>query len=154
MGTECDAAQLCEMQVAIKCINPELAQNAQAVLDFVHEAEVTAKLRGPHVTSCVSLIGPDDGADSYMILLEFCEGGSVEDLLRAGRLEWADIYRGLADAASGFAYLEYIGFVHRDIAARNLLVKQGSLSHTAYSFAPHACQLHYARMHACAHART
>lgn len=73
----------------------------------------------------VSVVGIviDDDCGPVMLLVTYCEHGSLDHYLkkRAGEPpQWkADICVGIA---RGMAHLSDCGFVHRDLAARNILI--------------------------------
>ncbi len=65
--------------VAIKLIDPEIAQNPEALSRFLREAQAAAALRSPHVVQIL-----DHGVDGGVpfIVMELLEGESL-----AGRRE-------------------------------------------------------------------
>ncbi|GAB4819734.1 hypothetical protein N2152v2_006780 [Parachlorella kessleri] len=79
-----------------------------------------------------------------IILMEYCDRGSLEVALRQGRLLWRRdgspdqeaILRMLSDVATGLDYLHSVGIVHGDIKAGNLLIKSAGYTRRGY-----ACKL-------------
>jgi hypothetical protein len=67
--------------VALKIINPRLFGNESARLRFVREARAAASVRHPNVASVFHL-GESDG--NYYYVMEFCDGESLEMLVRPG----------------------------------------------------------------------
>ena len=70
-----------------------------------------------------SLVGVCTAGEPVMVILEYCEHGSLKSFLEASenlteltRLSFA------GDCAAGLAYLAGRGFIHRDIASRNVLL--------------------------------
>lgn len=107
--------------VAIKTIRENMASFHEAKFkEFRGEAEMMMDMR-PH-TNVVQLFGVC--MRPYMaIVVEFLEGGSLQELLQSK----ADIDLHMAlkialHAAAGVAHLHAEGICHRDLAARNLLL--------------------------------
>jgi serine/threonine protein kinase len=66
-----------------------------------------------------------------MVVLEFCEHGSLERYLKNTEVSTIEKHRFAGDVAEGLGYLESIHVVHRDLAARNVLVssdRRGKIS--------------------------
>ena len=74
----------------------------------------------------VSLIGVVTTGDPVMVVLQFCEHGSLLSLLSLHTgfmaLQQESKFTILLDVARGMAYLAGQHVVHRDLAARNVLV--------------------------------
>ncbi|CAO4362120.1 unnamed protein product [Caenorhabditis nigoni] len=60
----------------------------------------------------------------FMVCMEFCAGGSLEDALKKFGKDMEEFERQilLLDAARGMRYLHYQKCVHRDLASRNCLI--------------------------------
>lgn len=60
----------------------------------------------------------------FMVCMEFCAGGSLEDALKKFGKDMDEFERQilLIDAARGMRYLHYQKCVHRDLASRNCLI--------------------------------
>nr|BAG55504.1 protein tyrosine kinase [Monosiga ovata] len=87
------------------------------------EATLMSTFNHPNVLCCygqVSLTTP------VMVLLEFMELGSVFSWLKSLTVvpDLRTKIRMAIDIASGLAYLESKNFVHRDVAARNILINE------------------------------
>jgi surface protein len=114
---------------------PEYLVAAKTVLDANASPDATRELRveammmarlgaHPHV---VSIVGVITRGDPLVLIVSFCEHGSLLSLLRsraaAGQpLTAAAKIKMACDVAKGMAHLETHQFVHRDLAARNVLV--------------------------------
>lgn len=90
------------------------------VEDFQHEALMMAKIsHHPHVVNFIGASFPPNGV---AIVLGFCEGGSLLIALEKKILRAADKTRVLGEVASALSFLHSLGIVHRDVAARNVLL--------------------------------
>jgi hypothetical protein len=86
---------------------------------LLQEAAVMAQFTHPRV---VQLVGVITVGDPLMVVLEYCEHGSLSSYLDKTQLD-VDTKRMIAlDCAEGLAYLASKNFVHRDVAARNVLI--------------------------------
>jgi len=95
--------------------------NLSSMQDFVREASTISKLPAhPNVLRCLGVCYEPMG-----ILTEFCSHGSVDAFLKNHCKAANDVPQLMTmalDAAKGIAHLHEQHIVHRDIAARNLLV--------------------------------
>ncbi len=99
----------------------------QAEMDLLDEARSMAKV--PHHPHVLALTGVT--SDPVGLVVPFAEGGGVDALLvdapsrpATGRhtTSWRHAVRIMADAALGIRHLHREGVIHRDIAARNVLL--------------------------------
>lgn len=87
--------------------------------ELLEEAAVMAQLDNPHVTN---LVGVVTVGTPVLMLVEYAEHGSLKghlekyDVPQARRLLWA------GDVAEGLGHVHSKGFLHRDVAARNVLI--------------------------------
>lgn len=79
-----------------------------------------------HHNNVVGLIGVCTKEYPLLLVLQFCEHGSLLSLLRRrtgfDALSLQQRLRVSLDCANGMAHLSTLGMVHRDLAARNVLV--------------------------------
>ena len=85
-----------------------------------------AQFNAAHI---VGLIGVVTSNQQCQVILQFCDRGSLKQLLRDDKLNEGQgcipttaVLKVAAEIAKGMAYLEEKRFVHRDLAARNILV--------------------------------
>ncbi len=109
-------------EVALKVLSRQLTKDPAFVSKFVAEARAAARLSHPNV---VQVFDVDHDGDTYFYSMEVMHEGSLEGWLkRHGRMPVERALQVVADAASGLAYAESLGMVHRDIKPDNLMLDQ------------------------------
>jgi len=91
--------------------------------DLLKEATLQALLVHDHIVQVVGVITIPNNIPPF-VLLEYCERGTLESFVREGDHEVELLLSLLGDAASGLEYLNTHCIVHRDCAARNVLLSQ------------------------------
>jgi serine/threonine protein kinase len=86
---------------------------------LLEEAALMAQFSHPHV---VQLIGVMTAGDPIMVVLEYCEFGSLSSYLQKTSATETQKLILAGDCAEGLQYLHKKGCIHRDIAARNVLL--------------------------------
>ena len=119
-----------EYTVAAKTVL-DVQKSPQAKQELLHEASVMAQVVGS--PNLVSIIGVITRGDPLVLVLQFCEYGSMLDVLKKQAAEgtpvtFASKLNMALDVASGMAHLASLRFIHRDLAARNVLVTHGTKS--------------------------
>jgi len=94
---------------------------ASLKLDFLKEAFVLCQLQHENV---VSLVGIITETTQVAIAMEYAENGTLDVLLRAneGVFDLHQLQTFMRQIASGMNYLSRNGYVHRCLAASNVLV--------------------------------
>ncbi len=109
-------------EVALKVLDKKLTDDPQFVAKFVAEARAAAKLSHPNV---VHVFDVDQDGGTYFYAMEVMHHGSLEAWLKKhGTMPVERALQVIADAASGLAYAESLGIVHRDIKPDNLMLDQ------------------------------
>ncbi|KAI5073302.1 hypothetical protein GOP47_0011315 [Adiantum capillus-veneris] len=111
--------------VAIKVIS--LSEGEEGYDDICGEIEMLQHCNHPNV---VRYLGSYQAEEYLWIVMEYCGGGSVADLLHVTEepLEERQIAYICGEALKGLAYLHHIFKVHRDIKGGNiLLTEQGEV---------------------------
>ncbi|VVA24142.1 PREDICTED: serine/threonine-kinase [Prunus dulcis] len=111
--------------VAIKVIS--LSQGEEGYEEICGEIEMLQQCNHPNV---VRYLGSYQGEEYLWIVMEYCGGGSVADLMNVTEdaLEEYQIAYICREALKGLAYLHSIFKVHRDIKGGNiLLTEQGDV---------------------------
>ena len=106
-----------DFPVAVKALHDNSSRSVRE--DFMLEAAITAQFDHPNV---VGLIGVVTKHDPLLLVLEFCENGSLSVVVAGARLPQKMLLGFAWHIASGMAYLSSRRFVHRDLAARNVLL--------------------------------
>ncbi|MCG3134710.1 MAG: Serine/threonine-protein kinase PknD [Planctomycetes bacterium] len=108
--------------VAVKVLEPSLAQLPGRAEAFRSEAEAAATLTHPQVVP-VFEAGEADGLHYYA--MELANGGTLEQRVRAfghAGVPWREAVRMASHAAAGLAHLHAKGIVHRDLKPSSILL--------------------------------
>ncbi|XP_055351310.1 serine/threonine-protein kinase 4-like [Paramacrobiotus metropolitanus] len=104
------------MVVAIKQVSLDAS-----LQDIIQEISIMQQCDSPHV---VKYYGSYFRDSELLIVMEFCDGGSVSDIMRLRKKTLAEdeIATILRDTLKGLQYLHEIRKIHRDIKAGNILL--------------------------------
>ena len=112
-------------RVAVKAPKPDVEGTTNKA-DLLQEAALMAQFCHPNI---VALIGIVSRSQQCKVVLQYCDRGSLQSLLREDKLNRGESVLPekvalviAAEIAAGMSYLESKRFVHRDLAARNILV--------------------------------
>ena len=108
---------MAEFLVAIKTLKADPSSSERQ--DFLREATINAQFDHDNV---VSMIGVVTSGVPFLLVLQFCENGALEEALRATKFRTLKLIEIALGTARGMAYLHYRCFVHRDLSARNVLL--------------------------------
>lgn len=117
-------------QVAIKILHDSDVFNRQVLHEFRREAE-TMHVVGNH-PCVVKFIGVCTKQGHFCIVSEFCAKGSLERLVRGNNrasIPLRTIVQMARDAAAGILHLHCESVIHRDIAARNIMIGDNYSAH-------------------------
>ena len=106
--------------VAVKVLAERYAEDEDVKRRFKNEGLAAARLSGAPSTVTIFDVGQNDGRP--FIVMEFLEGGSLEQHLRVGRPDTADVLRWLEQAAAALDAGHAAGVIHRDVKPGNLLL--------------------------------
>ena len=129
-GAEPGAGEAPGARVALKVMLPRMVVDEGAQEIFIREIEVTRSLRHPNIVGLLDF-GKHQGR--FYFALEYCPGGSAEDLRRrhGGRVPLPSVLRIAVDALEGLAVAHEAGFVHRDLKPDNVLLAEGGTARLA-----------------------
>lgn len=109
--------------VAIKVMNPRLANSEKACKRFAREAKAAAAVLHPNVIPIHSV--SSDGTSPYLVMA-YIRGGSLQTRLQKdGPLPLIEVLRIGSQIAAGLAAAHDQGLVHRDIKPENILLEEG-----------------------------
>jgi hypothetical protein len=117
-------------RAALKVMLAKVAVDEHSRRQFLREVEVSRSLRHKHI---VEFIDYGSAGSMFYIVLEYCAGGSLADLMlrRGGRLPLADAGPIMLQALDGLAFAHAQGFVHRDLKPQNILLAGQEYNWTA-----------------------
>jgi serine/threonine-protein kinase len=106
---------------AMKVLLPEAARVAEHRNTLFHEAEVGKKLAHPNV---IKIISVNKNPDAPFFVMEFFPSGSLKARIQAKNTEFIREHADkiVRQAATGLAYMNASGFIHRDVKPDNILV--------------------------------
>ena len=115
--------------VAVKVLADRYAGDADVRQRFQNEGRAAARLSG--APSTVTIFDVGETEEQPFIVMEFLEGGSLEDRLKAGRPSTGEVIRWLEQAAAALDAGHAAGVVHRDVKPGNLLLDGHGELHVA-----------------------
>jgi hypothetical protein len=123
MGVVLRALDSClERRVAIKLLDPQLADNETAHRRFCREARAAAAVTHDHV---VAMHYVEEFKGLPYLVMQHVEGESLQDRLdRSGPLPARDVARIGHQTAAGLAAAHAQGLIHRDIKPANILLEK------------------------------
>lgn len=109
-----------ERKVALKVINRELFQKAEAVNRFHREVKTAAQLSHPNI---VTSHDADQAGDHHFMVMEYVDGVDLSHVVKdRGALPVAEACDYIRQAAIGLQHAHERNMVHRDIKPHNLMV--------------------------------
>lgn len=108
--------------VAVKVLPPHPALDEAFKERFQLEAKTIGSLQNPNILPLY-----DYGAyeDVLYLVMQYVEGGTLEDLIEMGAMNINDVEKIVRSVASGLDYAHNRGVVHRDIKPANILIQDG-----------------------------
>jgi len=106
--------------VALKMMSHRLVYDANALKLFQSEARMIEEFDHPHI---VRMLGRFKAFRSFFIVLEFCDGVSLDQYVRKnGAFAENQFRKVMAQLAAALSYAHSKGIVHRDIKPSNVLL--------------------------------
>ncbi len=114
-----------ERHVALKVLDPQLANNETARKRFCREARAAASITHEHVVA-VHEVDEDEKSGLPFLVMQLVAGESLQDRLdRDGPLPLKDVLRIGMQTAAGLSAAHAHGLIHRDIKPANILLEDG-----------------------------
>ncbi len=109
--------------VAIKVLNPERAQDQEAISRLRHEARVAGTLGHPNICAVYDMGRLEDGSP-YLVMERLHGETLAQRLLRETRLRVDDLIDVMVQVLSALAVAHQRGIVHRDLKPDNIFLSQ------------------------------
>ena len=121
MGIVFKATQIeLERQVALKIINPSLAQDDSFWHRFKAEAHALAKIHHPNIVVIYNFRPSDQG---FYIAMEYVSGNTLAKYIqKKGRIAWTECILLAKQILSALQSTHKAGIIHRDIKPSNILI--------------------------------
>jgi len=107
--------------VAIKVLASHLSSSPELKQRMEREARTISSLNHPNICHLYD-IGTQDGTD--FLVMEFLEGQTLGDRLRAGALPLPEVYKIGIAVADALAFAHRNGILHRDLKPGNIMLTQ------------------------------
>src|SRR3989475_9666084 len=108
-----------DRKVALKVLPSKVASNQDRMARFVQEARAAAALNHPNIAHVYEI---DEVDEHHFIAMEFIDGLTLRELIRAGETDLTKLLRYLQHAAEGLAKAHAAGIVHRDLKPDNIMI--------------------------------
>ena len=105
---------------AVKALHSELLRDAEHLARFRAEAEVTARLRHPHIIQILDFDVTAAGVP-YLVM-ELVEGMSLRQAMEAGPVDPSRVGRIVGQIASALQVAHQRGVMHRDLKPENVML--------------------------------
>ena len=112
-------------RVAIKVLSPAISAIPGARVRFLREAQLTTKVRHPHIVD-VTDIG-NEGGQAY-IVMELLQGEDLSQRLERGPLSPQDLADYLLPVCAAVSAAHRAGITHRDLKPQNIFLSKSALS--------------------------
>src|SRR5688572_733257 len=122
MGTVYRARQVSvDRIVAIKVLNPGIANDPQWVPRFINEAKACSKLQHPNTVRLIDFGQTREGL--LFMAMEFLDGMAIRTAIdRFGRLQPQRVMKIIGQCCQSLAEAHNLGIIHRDIKPDNLFL--------------------------------
>jgi len=119
--------------VAIKRINPQLANDQTFLRRFRSEARALARIDSAYIVSVHALRQTEVG---LLIVMEYVDGGTVKDLTLKGPMDPADALPLIEQMLAALEHAHGAGVIHRDIKPHNIMLSEsGTVKVTDFGLA-------------------
>ena len=105
--------------VALKRIAPSLANDESFLRRFRSEARALARIDSPYIVSVHALRQTEIG---LLIVMEYVEGGTLEDLMLDGPIDWQEVLPLAEQMLTALEHAHRAEVIHRDIKPKNVML--------------------------------
>ncbi|HVK78384.1 MAG TPA: serine/threonine-protein kinase [Kofleriaceae bacterium] len=106
--------------IAIKVLNPQMAQDPTWVQRFGNEARACSRLQHPNTIRMFDFGQTSDGR--YFLTMEFLEGNVLRQAIQQGPMAPHRVVKVLIQCCASLAEAHSIGIIHRDIKPDNVFL--------------------------------
>lgn len=108
-------------RVAVKVMLSRIAVDEGSRKRFLREIDSMKDLKHEYL---VPLLDHGSAGGAFYFIMDYCEGGSLDDLIRqrGGKIALSEAGPIMLDALAGLAYAHQQDFVHRDLKPGNILL--------------------------------
>jgi WD40 repeat protein/serine/threonine protein kinase len=115
-----------QREVAVKVLDPALAEDETAQHRFCREARAAASITHENVVA-VHHVAEEETSEVPYLVMQMIEGESLEErLAQTGTPDVKEIVRIGREIAEGLAAAHAKGLIHRDVKPANVLLEQGT----------------------------
>jgi serine/threonine protein kinase len=107
---------------AMKVLLPDLDPRPDLAERFLREIKVVAGLEHPNIASLRTALRV---GNQLLMIMEFVEGQSLNEMLAVGRFDEARAINVTSQVLNALAHAHRLGVVHRDVKPSNILVGSG-----------------------------
>ena len=109
-------------RVAIKLLHAHVREDSDAVLRFLREAQLAARIQSQHVARVIDVGHLEDG-EPY-IVMEYLDGEDLAAIVARGPLPVQQAVDYVVQACDAMMEAHNLGIVHRDLKPSNLFLSQ------------------------------
>ena len=112
-------------EVALKLINPEIAEDKSAIERFRNELKLSRRIAHRNVCKMYYL-GEESG--THYITMEYIPGENLKNVIRmSGQLSTGNVIKTITQVCEGLAEAHRLGVLHRDLKPGNIMIdKEGN----------------------------
>jgi len=119
--------------VALKRIDPALANDEAFLRRFRSEARALARIDSPYIVGVHALRQTEIG---LLIVMEYVDGGTLKDLINQGPMDWTQALPYITQMLTALEHAHGAEVIHRDIKPRNILLSaEGTVKVTDFGLA-------------------
>ncbi|WP_119841633.1 serine/threonine protein kinase [Salinibacter ruber] len=119
--------------VALKRIDPSLANDEAFLRRFRSEARALARIDSPYIVGVHALRQTEIG---LLIVMEYVDGGTLKDLINQGPMDWTQALPLITQMLTALEHAHGAEVIHRDIKPRNILLSaEGTVKVTDFGLA-------------------